>query len=146
MAGSGSSDTLDTPNFSDGILCVFWAGLSYSASIAITLQLLDPGRSASPVLLVVVGSIIAQIWSSLQLALAKRWLDSPVHIPHCKAFQACYAFVVWTRQHSIFAGTLAAIFTSGACPRLLLWLPILKRPAALMVDEQSDLPMPIPKR
>ena len=131
MAGFGFSEKLTIPNFPDGILCIFWVGLSYSASIAITLQLLDPGGSASTALLVVVGSMFAQIWSSLQLVVAKRCFYGPVHIPHCRAFQSFYAFMVWTRQRSICAGILAAIFTYGACPRLLLWLPILKRPAAL---------------
>ena len=100
-----------------------------------------------------IGSMLAQIWSSLQFALMKRWLGSPVHDPHCKAFQVCHAFVLWTRQRSIFAGILAANFTYGAYPRLLLWLPALrspaalqKRPAALQMDDQSALAMPIPKR
>ena len=146
MAVIGSSEKLNASNFFDGMFSVFWAELSYGASIAMTQQLLDPDGGASTVLLIIVGSMLAQIWSSLQLALIKRWLGSPVHDPHCKAFQVCHAFVVWTRQHSIVAGILAAIFTYGACPRLLLWLPILKRPAALQMDDQSALPMPIPKR
>ena len=146
MVGIGSSNKLNTSNFFDGMFSVFWAELSYGASIAMTLQLLDPDGGASTVLLIVLGSMLAQIWSSLQLALIKRWLGSPVHDPHCRAFQACHALVVWTRQRSIFAGILAAIFTYGACPRLLLWLPILKHPAALQMDDQSGVPMPILKR
>ena len=146
MAGSCSSNKLNMLNFFDGIFSVFWAELSYGASIAMTLQFLDPDGGASTVLLIIVGSMLAQIWSSLQFAWIQRWLGSPVHDPHCRAFQACHAFVVWTRQHSIVAGILAALFTYGACPRLLLWLPILKRPAALMVDDQAALPMPTAKQ
>ena len=123
-------------------LVVLWALLSYSAVIAKALQLLDPGGNTSTVLLAVVGSMLAQIWSSLLLALAKCWLDSSVHIPHCRAFQACYVFMVWTSQFSISAGTLAAIITYCACPGLLLWLPIRKRSAACMVDDQRALPVP----
>ena len=146
MAVIGFSENPTTQHFSDGILCIFWVGFSYSTCIAMTLQLMDPAGTASILSLVVLGCMFAQIWSSLQLFFAKRWFQSPVHIHHCRAFQACYVFVVWTRQRSIFAGILAAIFTYGACPRLLLWLPILKRPAALQMDDQSALPMPIPKR
>ena len=142
-----SSEKLSTSNFFNGMFSVFWAELSYGALISMTLQLLDPDGCAPTALLVVVGSMLAQIWSSLQLALVERWLGSPVHDPHCRAFQACHAFVVWSRQHSIVAGVLAAIFTYGACPRLLLWLPILKRPAAPQMDDQPPaLAMPIPKR
>ena len=137
MASAGSSEQLNTSNFFDGILSVFWAELSYGASIAMTLQLLDSEGGASTVLLIAVGSMLAQIWSSLQFALVKRWLGSPVHDPHCRAFQACHAFVVWAKQRSIYAGILAAIFTYGACPRLLLWLPILKRPSAPQMDDQA---------
>ena len=131
MAGIGFSANPTTPHFSDGILCIFWVGFFYSACIAMTLQLMDPAGTASILSLVVLGSIFAQIWSSLQLFFAKRWFQSPVHIPHCRAFQACYVFVVWTRHRSICAGILASALTYGTCPRLLLWLPIQKRPATL---------------
>ena len=91
--------------------------------------MLDSDGCASTVMLVVIGSVLAQVWSSMQLTVAERWLGRPIHDPNCRAFQACHAFVAWTMQLGIFAGGLAAVFTYVACPQWLLWLPILKRPA-----------------
>ena len=131
------SEKLNASNFFEGMLSVFWAELSYGASIAMTLQLLDSGSNASIALLVVIGSVLAQVWSSMQLTVAERLLDRPIHYPNCRAFQACHAFVAWTMQLGIFAGGLAAVFTYVACPQWLLWLPILKRPAGSDGHPQS---------
>ena len=59
-------EKLNMPNFFDGMLSVFWAELSYGASIAMALSLLDSDGCASTVMLVVIGSVLAQVWSSMQ--------------------------------------------------------------------------------
>ena len=140
------SDKLNASNFFEGMLSVFWAELSYGASIAMTLQLLDSGSNASIALLVVIGSVLAQVWSSMQLTVAERWLGRPIHDPNCRAFQACHAFVAWTMQLGFCAGILAAVFTYVACPQWLLWLPILKRPAGPDGHPQSASCTPNGKR
>ena len=134
-----NSEKLNKSNFFDGMLSVFWAELSYGALITMTLQLLDRDGSVSIVLLVVIGSMLAQIWSSLQLALVEHWLGSLVHDPNCMVFQAYHALVVWTRQHGIFAGVLAPMFTYVACPRLLPWFPIPKCSAAFAGQPEASL-------
>ena len=134
------------PHLAGGVWSVGWAELSYAVALSEVLAQFTLEDNSQILMVVIVGCVVGQVFSSLQLTAAQRLFGQPTHHRNCRCFQACHAFVAWSLQHSVFAGTLAALFTYGACPRLLLWLPILKRPAALMVDDQAALPMPTAKQ
>ena len=65
-------EKLNMSSFFDGMLSVFWAELSYGAPIAMALSLLDSDGCASTVMLVVIGSVLAQVWNSMQTSAFKE--------------------------------------------------------------------------
>ena len=118
------------PSLVATVCSVGWAELSYVVALRETMAQLSFEDNPPTAVIVIVGCVVAQVFSSMQLTAAERLLGKPVHHSSCRSFQAYHAFVAWSVQRNVFAGVLAALFTYNVCPQAWLLLPISKRPAA----------------
>ncbi len=115
-------------HFLGGALSVGWAQLSYILAL-LAFFTLDIANDAPVMLSVLAGCVVAQVFSSFQLAVAEREFGRPVHHKFCHRIQAVYVCMAWFFVRGAFAAIWASIFTYLLCPKIFLWLP-LKRPAA----------------
>ena len=113
-------------HFLGGALSVGWAQLSYILAL-LEFFTLDIANDALVIFSVLAGCVVAQVFSSFQLAVAEREFGRPVHPKFCHRIQAMHVCMAWFFVRGAFAAIWASIFTYLLCPNIVLWLP-LKRP------------------
>ena len=104
-------------HFLGGALSVGWAQLSYILAL-LEFFTLDIANDAPVMLSVLAGCVVAQVFSSFQLAVAEREFGRPVHHKFCHRIQAVYVCMAWFFVRGAFAAIWASIFTYLLCPKI----------------------------